>query len=742
MRASRVTIDRALTEDGDTLILPCEVNYIYIINDEDVQEAVTEILSKLEVKDPAIAVDLETTGFDPYTCDIVLLQIGTADNTQYIFDYRSITPDLLKPVLSGSARKLGHNIKFDAKFIKHKLGVSMTNLYDTFIAEKVIRGGSYAGGEGYGLDQVLKRRLGLELRLDAADHSESSSKTDRVKKTMQMSFISWPKGKPFSLAQLAYAAQDVSSGTIFALAQQQVATLCEDGPNSLYDEGVSRVSDQRIRDEYEEIFPKYKSLWPTACLEFKFIEVLVDLELEGMGFSKVIHQEVLKNIVEDYSGFRKDFLALLSNKTVQKTLFGTAGINPDSNLQVLEELNNLGLDLPDTNSKNLEVKLSEIDKDSLEGRVLSCLLNYRASAKLVSSYGESLAEHIHLITGRIHCSVQQVIDTGRVSTSTPNIQQIPGRMEWRKTGDAIQDAVIDARSGLRDCFQARPGNRLVIFDYSAQELRIAASIALENTMLNAFIDGKDLHCVSATLMFNVNYDEFYKKYKEGDKVAKQQRNIAKVVSFGSLYGSGPPNLAKTLNISLEEAKDILEKFWGAYPGLKHAMTRYGDLAYKYGYSNTVLGRRRYYTDILQKIRHVELAQGPEALQALIVSNKIFWFIEKHGKVSFENIKQAKFALINKLKGQIARQAGNMGIQGAAADMVKLASVYIRNEYLKKNIDAKIVGLIHDEIITECKTEDAQVCYDIMDRNMKKALNLFCPNVPAEVEGHISECWKK
>lgn len=744
---------RSMTEaemgNKELLVLSSPVNFYYIETKTQAKEAVEEILPLIQDNNQLMAVDVETTGFDPYINDIILLQIGLAGNIQYIFDLRRIDPKVLEPVLKSPCWKVGHNIKFDAKFIKQKLDITMSRMFDTYLAENIIRGGEYSSGEGYGLDQVLKRRLGKELKLVSnsnevsfgGQQADAGIKTERVKKQLQKSFIEVKDGE-LSDAQLAYAAQDVSSETIFALAQWQTQELKRTGPNTLYDQGVAQASDPQIIEEYEAVFPRNKSLWDTAKLEFKFLEVLVDMELAGMGFSKATHDQVLKNIEEDYESYRKEFLALLAKKTPQKTLFGTAGINPDSNAQVLEELNRLKLNLPDTNSKNLEVKLRELDKNSLEGRILECLLNYRATSKLVSSFGSKLAAHVHPVTGRIHPSVRQILDTGRISMSDPNCQQIPSKIDWKKTGDPVQDKVIDARDGLRECFQAKPGYRYVIFDYSAQELRVTASIALEDKMLKAFIEDKDLHCFSATLMYGEDYDSFFARYKNNDKDAKEKRTNAKVVSFGTLYGSGPSSLSKNLNVDFDTAKDIIDRFWAAYPSLKASMTRYGNLAVKHGYSNTVLGRRRYYTDILEKIAWVHSANSPDVIHKKIVDANMKWFLEKHGNVNYDNMQFAKKALINKFTGEIGRQAGNHHIQGTSADMTKLAAVYIRDEFIKKGLDAKVVALVHDEIIVEAEMSIVDESYKIVENYMKKALNLFCPNVPAEVEGHISTCWKK
>lgn len=261
-------------------------------------------------------------------------------------------------------------------------------------------------------------------------------------------------------------------------------------------------------------------------------------------------------------------------------------------------------------------------------------------------------------------------------------------------------------------------------------------------MTQAFVANKDLHSFSACLMYDEDYDTFTKKVESGDPAAKEKRTVAKTVSFGALYGSGPPNLARVLNVDFEKAAEIIDRFWSAYPSLKNAMTRYGDLANQYGYSNTVIGRRRYYTDALQKIKWIELDNNIHSIQKRLEDMKMLWFFEKNGPVTFDNINLAKKLLIKRLRGEISRQAGNHPIQGTAADMMKLAAILIRKDFIRKDIDAKIVGLIHDEIIVECIESSCEEVYKLIELRMKQALNRFCPNVPAAVEGKICKVWKK
>jgi DNA polymerase I len=746
MNRSPIEANQAKLVTGEVLYLPCTVNYFYITDQNEAQEAVIEIVKYLdEAKDKKYALDLETSGLDPYLAEIVSVQIGLRNNVQYIFDARFLDLSVLSPVLKYACWKIGHNIRFDVKLIKTKLGLTVNKLFDTFLAEQVIRGGTYYGGGGYSLDAIVASRLGRELKISTSDFRvNTDKKVETAKKYMQMSFIKMAgTTELLSDAQLAYAAQDVAYGTIIEVSENQKKDLMEKRPNTIYNPEIDtcRFISAEAKKEYKQFYQKELSLWPTALLEFQFLEVVADMELNGIKFDTNVHDIVLGYVREDYKAYRTDFLGYLSQRAKQKTLFGVASVNPDSTKQVLNSLNELGLSLEDTSADTLENVIRDLDKTTKVYQVVESLLGYRQAAKLLSTYAEDLSKFIHSKTGRIHMQVKQIVDTGRISNKQPNCQNVPNTLTWRKSGDQEKDAKLEKRPGFRDCFVPEKGYKFIVYDYSAQEMRVAASISMDPLMIAAFKHNKDLHSYSASLMYKEDYDEFVKKYKSGDKEAKEKRQQAKVVSFGSLYGSGPSNLSSKLHITMDEAKEILERYWEAYPDLSQAMARYGKAANKLGYSNTILGRRRYYTDIIQKIKWVQYETNPKVIQKKVEELKMDWLLED-GPIIDDNIEYAKSRIIKKHMSRIARQAGNHHIQGSSADMLKAAAVFIRREILKRGFDAKIVALIHDEIIVEAAEPIIEECRALVEDNLKKAMLMLCPNVPAEVEGRVADSWKK
>jgi DNA polymerase-1 len=732
-------------ENGDVLILPCQVRYYYIDQQTLVQEAIEEILVSARDENSMLAVDIETTGLDPHLDEIVTIQIGTNLDYQYIFDARRVDCSSLRVVLEQPCWKLGQNIKFDAKFLSVKYGITMRKFFDTFLAEKVLRGGGFSVGVGYSLDAIMLDRLGMELKISSNDFGgDPDLKAKRAKKIMQRSFMSLREhNQLLTPAQLVYASQDVSAQTIFAVAKAQLRELNVEKPNTLYDIEVdSPYVSPEIRARYEKMFPKTLSLWPTAELEFKFLEVVVDMELEGIGFCVDTHDSVMDNIHTDYVKYKTTFLQLMSKITPQKTLLGIASINPDSNSQVLEGLQQLGLSLEDTKSETIETLLLELEPGTHEHDVITSLIGYRKLSKLVASFGKALQDQVHPITKRIHTSVAQVLVTGRISMKEPNLQQIPRGVPWAPTGDKDLDKKIaKERPGLRECFKARPGHQFLIYDYSAQELRVAASISMDQLMIQAFNENKDLHSFSATLMYHEDYDQFAEAVEKGDKEAKDKRTAAKVVSFGSLYGSGASNLSKKLRVSMDDAKEIIQRYWSAYPELAKAMPRYGKLANQYGYSNTVLGRRRYYTNYIDQIRWVQAEPSCKSIDTKVRKLGMKWLVED-GPVTPDNLGYVKKKIISKFQASINRESGNHHIQGTSADMMKLAAVALHRSFKEQDLPAVIVGLVHDEVIVEVKEEFLSSVQALVEDKMKASMLYFCPNVPAEVEGQISPCWVK
>jgi DNA polymerase-1 len=596
---------------------------------------------------------------------------------------------------------------------------------------------------------------------------ESDKEADRAKKIMQTSFTEMEPGQAFSDAQLAYAASDVSGSMILRLAAWQMGRLMGQDHNSIHDPGSMNITDPIICAEYEALFPRNLSLWDTASLEFTFLEVVIDLELKGIKFCPERHRTVMSKIEDDYEEYRSDFLEHMSDGVEQVTLFGTAAINPDSPLQVAQSLREVGIEVENTGADKLEEALRKLEEGTKHYDILSSLTGYRKSAKLISTYGTKLLLKLHDMTGRLHYSVKQILDTGRISTANPNLQNIPASIAWRLTGDKATDEKILKRKGIRECFIPEEGHHFLIYDYSSQEMRIAAHVSQDPGLLLAFKEGRDLHSHSASLMYKRDYDELNKWAKaetEEDKInektgelealgrkslgitleqhkeAKKQRSGGKTLNFASLYGSGAANISEKLHISKEEAQKLLDMYWEAYPKLKEFIDRAGNFAVRRGYNNTVLGRRRYYTDLLDKIKYLNACTTPKELEGKLLAYKMTWALEE--PITDKNFKKTKGKVSNYLEGDIKRKAGNLTIQGTAADATKLAAINLRRDLLDKKLDAWIVGLVHDELIVECNDDYLDEVSELVEKHMIDAQVHFCPTVPILADGGPELSWKK
>lgn len=737
-------------DSGEVLELPCEVNYLYIDNNELCVDVCNFLKKECNNPDLLIAVDVETNGFDVFTSTLFTIQIGLPDNRQFIFDIRKLNLQPLKEVLELPFIKAGHNFKFDATFINYNLNTCLSNFYDSFLAELLYYLGDH-NTIGLSLDDVMERRLGVKLQLQGHDLNQEFFKDFKVasaKKRMQRSFEKLGPTDDLSPAQLAYAAQDVSL-VLFQIIKSQIKDLKKQEPNIIFNqEFYDSLRTESERQLYLQHFPKTLSLWGVAQLEFKFLEVVVDMELKGMCFDTERHQNVLDNLLKDFSFLRIQCLKNFSKYCSQKTLLGVAAVNLESPEQVLRVLRSAGFpQLESTDSKEIENLFLELgdNENSERVKILKDFTAYKKIAKLVSAFGESLQKTIHPVTQKVHPSIKQTVDTGRMASKNPNIQQIPRKIPWAKRpNDDAYNESLKTRYGLRECFKAAEGHQLIIMDYGAQEMCIAACVSLDPSMITAINEDKDLHCYTVSIMENEDYEKVFLKAKGGVTEDKSliepewaaKRQSAKTASFGSLYGAGAWNLAQQLRVSFNEAAEILDKYWASYPRLAESMPTYGRQALVNSYSNTLLGRRRYYEGGFRGIKKIKAYN----------LNELRREVEEHHPyllpVTEANMDAVKEKVISGINKRIQRQAGNHVIQGTAGDMMKKAAVYIYNSFKLNKINARIVALVHDEVVVEAPNELLDECLEIVKSGMLKSFYDFCPFVKGKVEGHTSPHWLK
>jgi DNA polymerase I-like protein with 3'-5' exonuclease and polymerase domains len=588
--------------------------YELITTPEQLRRAVEQLASK-----QVIGLDTETTDLDPYLSRLRLIQLATPDNV-YIIDLDKFAnfdlkeSEELAPLreLISSARpiKIAHNSKFDAKFIKHNLDVDIGGLFDTLLASQLVSAGDIE--ERHGLEAIAGRYLN-----EAVDKSERLSNWEFE----------------LSEAQLQYAARDAA--VLIPLREKLVEKI------------------------------KSNNLIDCAKLEFDCVMPVVDLELAGFFMDKKRWLEQLAIVEERRAELANELQEMLGEGVAQASLFGPprANINLDSQQQVTEALNRLGIPLPDS-TRNW--KLQPL---ALQYPVVAKLLEYRTMQKALTSYGQNMIEFINPKTGRLHADFRQIgAPTGRFACTNPNIQQVPHAVEYRR------------------CFMGHPeGRRLIIADYSQIELRILAEFSSDEAFINAFNSGADLHRVTAAQVFGVAEDQ----------VTKDQRDFAKRLNFGVVYGIGAQRFSMMTGLGLPEADNVLRRYFATYRRLDEYLRESANRAVSEKQARTASGRL------------VKFNYDPSDRQQVSMT-------QRNGK--------------------------NAPIQGTSADILKRALRLLNDEL--RGTSAKIVNIIHDEIVVEVDEGEAESVAQKVERAMCAAGEEYLHTVPVKVETQIACEWTK
>ncbi len=435
------------------------------------------------------------------------------------------------------------------------------------------------------------------------------------------------------------------------------------------------VDKEKIAEELGyclELYPKMKKQLAEIDnqglfekIEMKLIPVLAEMEFNGVAVDTVVLKKLSHDVNQEL-------------EKITKKIWKEAGqeFNVASPLQ-LREILFTKLKIPtDTIKKGktgLSTAESELEKLLEEHPIIPMILEHRELAKLQNTYVDVLPTLINKTTGRIHTTYNQAVTTtGRLSSSDPNLQNIPIRTELGKE--------------VRDTFISEKGYSLIVADYSQIELRIVASLANDEKMIEIFAEGKDIHQATAAAINNVPLD----------KVTKEMRYAAKEVNFGVLYGMGAYGLSWRTKIPQWQAKEFIAKYFSEFAGVKKYIEQTLQFAKKEGYVETLFGRRRYIPEL-----------------------------------NADNFQ---------LRNSGERMAINMPIQGTAADLMKLAMINtldkIHGEKYKKN-DVKMILQVHDELVLEVK----EGLEDEVSKIVKEAMeNVVKLRVPVEVHISVGKRW--
>lgn len=427
------------------------------------------------------------------------------------------------------------------------------------------------------------------------------------------------------------------------------------------------VEDADITLQLKEHFTKELDEASTQKLfkeiEIPLLRVLAAMELEGIN----LDTDFLKSLATDLD---KDILAL------EQDIYKAAGeeFNIASPRQLGEILfGKLKLVEKPKKTKTgqystAEDVLSYLAKDH---KIIRDVLAYRGLSKLKSTYIDALPEQVSEVTGRVHTDyMQTVASTGRLSSNNPNLQNIPIRTERGRQ--------------VRKAFVPRDENYVLLAaDYSQIELRIIAALSQEDTMIEAFKNGEDIHTSTASKVFGMPAGE----------VTREQRSNAKTVNFGIIYGVSAFGLSNQTDLNRTEAKELIATYYKTYPKLRDYMSEQVDFARDNGYVQTVLGRRRYLKDI-----------------------------------------NSRNAIV---RGAAERNAVNAPIQGSAADIIKIAMINIFEQLNAKNLKTKMLLQVHDELVFDVFKPELEEVSALIKKEMETAFELA---VPLDVEIGIGENW--
>jgi DNA polymerase I-like protein with 3'-5' exonuclease and polymerase domains len=411
---------------------------------------------------------------------------------------------------------------------------------------------------------------------------------------------------------------------------------------------------------------KSDSLVRCAQLEFECVMPVVDIELAGFYMHKDRWLEQLSIVEKRRRELAEQLQEVLAQESSQGSLFGgpqREDINLDSQQQLTKALNRLGIPVPES-TRNW--KLQPL---AAEYPIIGTLLEYRTVQKALTSYGENMIEMINPVTKRLHADFRQIgAPTGRFACTNPNIQQVPHAVEYRR------------------CFSGYPeGRKLIIADYSQIELRILAEFSGDRGFIEAFNSGADLHRVTAAQVFNASLDQ----------VTKEQRDFAKRLNFGVVYGIGAQRFAMMTGLSVPDAENVLRRYFATYRQLDTYLREAANRAVSERQARTASGR-------LVRFRYDENDRQQISMT------------QRNGK--------------------------NTPIQGTSADILKRALRLLKEELSKTN--ARIVNIIHDEIVVEADADEAQAVAEKVERLMCAAGREYLKTVPVKVETEIADEWVK
>jgi DNA polymerase I len=538
----------------------------------------------------------------------------------------SVVWQQLRPILESAIHpKVFQNAKFDRLILRHQ-GINLAGvLADTMLMSYVLD-----PDRTHNLTDLEKRYLSLD----------STSYSDLV-----------PKGK-----------------TIADIAIPAVAQYC--GLDVFGTRGVYL----ELLAEIEQI-PSLLNLWQT--IEQPLEPVLADMEDLGIridvAYLDKLSAQLKENLVqieEDAYEAADSTFNLASPKQMAELLFDRLALSTK------------GIRKTKT---GYSTDVNTLEKLQGEHPVVDLILQHRTLSKLKSTYSDALPKLVHPQTGRVHTDFNQAVtSTGRLSSSDPNLQNIPIRTEFSRQ--------------LRKAFLPREGWTLVTADYSQIELRILAHLSQEPVLVEAYRTKQDIHTITAKLLL------------EKQEINAEERRLGKIINFGVIYGMGAAKFAREASLPVATGKDFIQKYYDRYAGIFSYLERVKQQAISQGYVETICGRRRYFqfeSGRLRKLKGTPIADI---------------HLDTLGNLGLND-------------SSALRQAANAPIQGSSADIIKLAMINLQQ--ILPQYQAKMLLQVHDELIFEMPTTEWHILKTQITTTMENAVDL---SVPLVVEIGQGENW--
>lgn len=567
-----------------------------------------ELIQKLLTTE-ILSIDTETTGTEPMEAELVGMSFSDAENKGY---YVPVPPNReealkiineLRPLYENEkSLKVGQNIKYDM-IVLQNYGVQVRGaLFDTMLAHYVLQ---------------PELRHNMDYLAEIYLHYQ----------TIHIDELIGAKGKNQKNMR------DLPAEDVYRYA-------CEDADITLK---LKNILEKELKEQgAEHLFYE---------IEMPLVPVLVNIETNGMR----LDTEALKQSSEHFT---------VRLQEIEKNIYELAGetFNIGSPKQVGEVLfDKLKIVEKAKKTKTGQYVTSEEVLESLRGKhaVIGKILEYRGLKKLLSTYIDALPQLINSRTGRIHTSFNQAVtSTGRLSSSNPNLQNIPIRDEDGKE--------------IRKAFIPDDGCEFFSADYSQIELRIMAHLSEDKNMIDAFLSGHDIHAATAAKIYKIDIEE----------VTSDMRRKAKTANFGIIYGISVFGLAERLNVSRQEAKELIDGYFETYPQVKEYMDKSIQVARENGYVETIFHRKRFLPDI-----------------------------------------NSRNAVV---RGYAERNAINAPIQGSAADIIKVAMAHIYQRITSNKLKAKMILQVHDELNFSVPASEKELVQQIVIEEMEHAYRMHVP----------------